>query len=258
MGLLDGRRAIVTGGGSGIGEATARLMAAQGAVVSVLDIDLAAAQRVSDAIAGHALEVNVADTDAVGAATDAAAALMGGLDTVFNNAGIGNVKPLHTYTEKEWDLLVGVNQKGTFNGIRAAVPHLRAAGGGAIVNMASVSGVTPTRGEAPYAAAKAATIALTRSAALEYGPDGIRVNCVSPGFIRTNLTEFAFSNPAWVGPMEANTPLGRIGNADDVAKVVVFLCSEMAGYVTGQNLLVDGGSVLTNAQVDHFLSDLLA
>jgi NAD(P)-dependent dehydrogenase (short-subunit alcohol dehydrogenase family) len=150
-----------------------------------------------------------------------------------------------------------VNLKATWNGIRAAVPHLRDSGRGSIVNMASVSGVYPTRGEGPYAAAKAGTIALTRSAALEYGPDAIRVNCVAPGFIRTNLTEFAFDNPAWVQPLEQRTPMRRAGTADDVAKVAVFLCSDLAGYVTGQTVVVDGGSMLPNAQIDHLLLDLL-
>ncbi len=164
---------------------------------------------------------------------------------------------MHAYTPAEVDLLVDVNLKGTFNGVRAAVPLLRAAGGGSIVNMASVSGLRPTRGESPYAAAKAAVIALTKSAALEYGPDAIRVNCVSPGFIRTPLTEFAFSNPAWIGPLEAATPLGRAGTAADVAEPVVFLASDRARYVTGHNLVVDGGSLLPSAQVDHLLRELL-
>ena len=123
--------------------------------------------------------------------------------------------------------------------------------------MASVSGLRPTRGEAPYSAAKAAVIALTKSAALEYGPDGIRVNCVSPGFIHTQLTGFAFDNPAWIEPIEAATPLGRAGTAEDVADVVVFLASSRARYVTGQNLVVDGGSVLPSSQVDSFLREML-
>ncbi len=257
MGLLDGQQVVVTGAGSGIGEATARRMAAEGARVAVLDLDGDAARRVAAELDTVAIETNVADTDALVAAFALAADALGGLTAVFNNAGIGNLKPMHTYSEKEWDLLVDVNLKGTFNGVRAAVPHLRANGGGSIVNMASVSGVIPTRGEAPYAAAKAGAIALTRSAALEYGPDGIRVNCVSPGFIRTNLTEFAFGNDAWIEPLERRTPLRRAGTADDVAKVVVFLCSDLAGYVTGQNLLVDGGSILPNAQIDHLLTELL-
>jgi NAD(P)-dependent dehydrogenase (short-subunit alcohol dehydrogenase family) len=257
MGLLDGQRAVVTGGGSGIGEAAARLMTAEGARVAVLDLDGGAARRVAGELDAVAIETDVADTDAMAASFALAADALGGLSAVFNNAGIGNLKPMHTYSEKEWDLLVDVNLKGTFNGVRAAVPHLRQNGGGSIVNMASVSGVIPTRGEAPYAAAKAGTIALTRSAALEYGPDGIRVNCVSPGFIRTNLTEFAFANPAWVEPLERRTPLRRAGTPDDVAKVAVFLCSDLAGYVTGQNVLVDGGSILPNSQIDHLLTELL-
>jgi NAD(P)-dependent dehydrogenase (short-subunit alcohol dehydrogenase family) len=256
-GLLDGQRAVVTGGGSGIGAATVRSMAAEGAAVTVLDLDGDAARAVADGVGGHAIAVNVADTDAVAAAMADAADAMGGLTTLFNNAGVGNLKDLHTYSEKEWDLLVDVNLKGVFNGTRAAVPFLREGGGGAIVNMASASGMRPTRGEGPYAAAKAGAIALTMSAALEYGPDGIRVNCVSPGFIRTPLTAFAFDNPEYIEPLVAATPLGRAGDADDVAKVVVFLCSPMAGYMTGQNLVVDGGSLLPSAQVDPLLSSLL-
>jgi NAD(P)-dependent dehydrogenase (short-subunit alcohol dehydrogenase family) len=150
-----------------------------------------------------------------------------------------------------------VNLKGTFNGLRAAVPLLKDGGGGSIVNVASVSGLRPTRGEAPYAAAKAGVIALTMSAALEYGPEGIRANVVSPGFIRTALTEFTWTNPAWTEPLEAATPLQRAGTAEDVADAIVFLASDRARYITGHNLVVDGGSVLPSAQVDHLLRDLL-
>jgi NAD(P)-dependent dehydrogenase (short-subunit alcohol dehydrogenase family) len=257
MGLLDGHSIIVTGAASGIGAATARRMRAEGADLALLDRDAEAVGEIADELAAVAITVDVADTEALDEAFRRAADDLGGLDAVFNNAGVGNLKPLHTYTEDEWDLLVDVNLKGTWNGIRAAVPLLRGGGGGSIVNMASVSGIFPTRGEGPYAAAKAGTIALTRSAALEYGPDGIRVNCVAPGFIRTNLTEFAFQNPAWVEPLERRTPLRRAGDADDVAKVAVFLCSDLAGYVTGQTVVVDGGSMLPNAQVDHLLLDLL-
>jgi NAD(P)-dependent dehydrogenase (short-subunit alcohol dehydrogenase family) len=257
MGLLDAQRIIVTGGASGIGAASAERMVAEGAAVAIVDRDGNGAAAVAERLGAQAIRADVADTAALGAAVDEAAESLGGLTAIFNNAGIGNLKPLHSYTEKEWDLLVGVNLKATWNGIRAAVPHLRAAGGGSIVNMASVSGVYPTRGEGPYAAAKAGTIALTRSAALEYGPDAIRVNCVAPGFIRTSLTEFAFEKPAWIQPLEQRTPLRRAGTADDVAKVVVFLCSDLAGYVTGQTVVVDGGSILPNAQIDHLLLDLL-
>jgi NAD(P)-dependent dehydrogenase (short-subunit alcohol dehydrogenase family) len=257
VGLLEQQRIIVTGAASGIGAATARLLRAEGAELALLDRDADAVKAVGEELDASQITVDVADTASLDDAFRRAADGLGGLDAVFNNAGVGNLKPLHTYDEDEWDLLVDVNLKGTWNGIRSAVPLLRERGGGSIVNMASVSGFVPTRGEGPYAAAKAGTIALTRSAALEYGPDGIRVNCVAPGFIRTNLTEFAFDNPAWVEPLERRTPLRRTGTADDVAKVVVFLCSDLAGYVTGHTVVVDGGSMLPNAQVDHLLLDLL-
>jgi len=255
--LLDGQRIVVTGAASGIGAASARRLVAEGAQVGLVDRDAERLATIAAELVAPNATADVADTDALASAVDQLAEAMGGLTAIFNNAGIGNLKPLHTYTEKEFDLLVDVNLKGTWNGIRAAVPHLRAAGGGSIVNMASVSGIYPTRGEGPYSAAKAATIALTRSAALEYGPDAIRVNCVAPGFIRTDLTEFAFDNPAWIEPLERRTPLRRAGTADDVAKVVVFLCSDLSGYVTGQTVVVDGGSILPNAQTDHLLRDLL-
>ena len=244
--LLDGKLAIVTGGASGIGAAAARRMAAAGARVTVFDRNLDGAQAVADEIGGHAVKVNVSDREGVEAAVAEAVEVMGGLTTLFNNAGVGSLKPMDEYTDKEWDLLVDVNLKGTFNGVRAAIPHLRrvgVAGGASVVNMASVSGLRPTRGEAPYGAAKAGVIALTMSGALEYGPDGVRVNCVSPGWIHTGLTDFAFSTPSYIEPLEAATPLGRAGTADDVADVVVFLASERASYVTGVSIAVDGGFV---------------
>lgn len=256
MGLLEGRRAIVTGGASGIGAATARRFAAEGARVAVFDIDAAGADAVAAEIGGLGFGVNVAKSEAVQTAVAAAAEGLGGLDVLFNNAGVGNLKPLDAYTDKEWERLIGVNLTGTFNGLRAALPIMQAGGGGAVVNMASVSGIRPTRGESPYAAAKAGVIALTQSAALEYGPT-IRVNCVSPGFIHTALTDFAVTTDAYRQPIEAETPLGRVGTGDDVAKVVVFLASDLAGYVSGQNIVVDGGSMLPSAQIDHMLRDLL-
>jgi NAD(P)-dependent dehydrogenase (short-subunit alcohol dehydrogenase family) len=262
MGSLDGQQAIVTGGGSGIGAAIARAMAAGGAQVAVLDLSTERAEAVAGEIGGTAITVNVADAEAMERAVAVAVEAMGGLTCLVNNAGIGSLEPMHEYTPKQWDLLVDVNLKGTFNCVRSAVPHLRssAQGGGpaSVVNVASVSGIRPTRGEAPYGAAKAGIIALTMSGALEYGPDGIRVNCVSPGFIRTALTEFAFAVPAYIEAIEAGTPLGRTGTAEEVADVVVFLAGDQARFVTGVNLAVDGGSLLPSAQMDPMLRDLLS
>jgi NAD(P)-dependent dehydrogenase (short-subunit alcohol dehydrogenase family) len=253
VGLLAGRRAVVTGGGSGIGAATCRRFAEEGAAVAVLDVDAGAAEVVAGAVGGVAVPVDVADGEAVGAAFDRAAAALAGLDIVVNNAGTGNVLPLADYSDAEWARLLGVNLTGVFHGTRAAVAHLRASGReGAIVNVSSLSGLRPTRGEAPYSAAKAGVVALTMSAALEYGP-AIRVNCVSPGFIRTPLTELAAADEATRSELEAATPLGRLGSAEEVAATIAFLCSDLAAYVTGANLVVDGGSALVNAQVDPML-----
>ena len=262
MGSLEGQQAIVTGGGSGIGAAIARAMAAEGAEVAVLDLSRERAEAVADEIGGTAITVNVVDPEAMDQAVADAVEAMGGLTCLVNNAGIGSLEPMHEYTPKQWDLLLDVNLKGTFNGVRSAVPHLRESGRAgrpaSVVNIASVSGIRPTRGEAPYGAAKAGVIALTMSGALEYGPDGIRVNCVSPGFIRTALTEFAFAVPAYVEAIEAGTPLGRTGTAEEVADVVVFLAGDQARFVTGVNLAVDGGSLLPSAQMDPMLRHLLA
>ena len=262
MGLLDGHRSIITGGASGIGAATARRFAAQGAHVAVLDRDGDGAAAVAAEVGGVSIAVDVADLDAVGAAIREAAERLGGLDDLFANAGVGNLKRLDAYREKEWDLLVDVNLKGTFACLRAAAPIMQAAHAetgrtGSVVTMASVSGIRPTRGEAPYSAAKAGVIALTRSAALEYGP-ALRANCVSPGFIHTPLTAFAATHEDFRPAIDAGTPLGRAGRAEEVADVAVFLCSDLASYVTGINLVIDGGSLLPSQQSDPMLTGLLS
>ena len=257
MGLLEGQRCLVTGGASGIGAATCRRFAAEGAQVAVLDVDGAGAAAVAAAVGGVALEADVAGAEVMAEAVVEADRALDGLTVLVNNAGTGNVMALADYPDAEWDRLLDVNLRGTFHGLRAALPLLAGAdGGGAVVNVASVSGLRPTRGEAPYSAAKAAVVSLTRSAALEYAP-AVRVNAVAPGFIDTPLTGFATADPAQAGPIAAGTPLGRIGTADEVADVIVFLCSPLARYVTGETVVVDGGSMLTNAQVDPFLSQFL-
>ena len=257
MGLLDGTKAIVTGGASGIGEATCRRFVEEGASVVVLDVDGEAAATVAAPLGATFVEADVADAEAMAGAVTTAAEALGGLTCLVNNAGVGNVMPLVDYPDGEWDRLLDVNLRGTFHGLRAALPRLREAGGhGCVVNVASVSGLRPTRGEAPYSAAKAAVVSLTRSAALEYAPE-VRVNAVAPGFIDTPLTNFAVAEPTFADPIVAGTPLQRIGTADEVADVIVFLCSPLARYVTGETVVVDGGSVLGNPQVDGFLRSLL-
>jgi NAD(P)-dependent dehydrogenase (short-subunit alcohol dehydrogenase family) len=253
MGLLDGQQAVVTGGASGIGKATARRMAEEGAAVAVVDIDGDGAGECAEEIGGTAHVADVTDPEGMRAAFDAAASAMGGITTLFNNAGVGGMSPLHDWEPEEWNRLVSVNLTGVYLGFRAAVPHLRAAGGGSVVSTASISGTRPAAGEAPYAAAKAGVAAITASAALEYAPS-IRVNSVSPGMIATALTEPLLRFlPDEKERYERTTPIGRVGEPEDIADVVVFLCSDMARFITGQNLVVDGGMTLHGSGIDGIL-----
>lgn len=253
MGMLDGQLAIVTGGAGGIGRATALRMAEEGAAVAIIDVDGDATAAATAELGIPGFVADVSDPAGCTQAINDAAGALGGLTALFNNAGVGAAMPLHKYSDSAWAKLVGVNLTGTFHGIRAAVPLMRERGG-SIVNHASVSGVRPTRFEGPYSAAKAGVISLTMDAALEYAPS-IRVNCVSPGIVETNLTALVLDDDAMRARVEAATPLGRVGTPLDIANVVVFLASPLAAYVTGQNVLVDGGSFLPNSQADAILEE---
>ena len=255
-GLLAGRKALVTGGGAGIGAAACRRFAAEGASVVVLDRDGDAADAVASEIGGRAIRCDVADREALAAAIDDAAEAMDGLTTLFNNAGFGMLKTLHTYSDDEWDRLLAVNLTATFVAIRAAVPHLRRTGNGSVINNVGGVGVRPTRGEAPYSAAKAGMIALSKAAAVEYAPE-IRVNVVSPTFADTPLTAPLLADPGMRADVEGRIPFGRVGTAEEVADAVVFLASDLARYVTGLDLVVDGGAQLVSAQADHLLKAFL-
>lgn len=250
MGLLEGKTAIVTGGGSGIGRATCRRMAEEGARVAVFDVNGEAAHAVAREVGGVGREVDVGDVDTVRAAVDDVAGGLGGLSILYNNAGTSAFNRMHEVELAEWERVLRVNLTGVWAGIRAAAPHMLANGGGSIVSTASISGIRPAAGEGPYAASKAAVAALTASAALEYGP-AIRVNSVSPGMIRTAMTAPWFEYmPDQEERFVKATPVGRVGEPEDVADVVVFLCSDLARFVTGQNIVVDGGLTLHGSGVD--------
>jgi NAD(P)-dependent dehydrogenase (short-subunit alcohol dehydrogenase family) len=254
--LLEGKRVVVTGGASGIGLAIVRRFAAQGARVAVLDVDAAGAEQAASGTGGTAHACDVRDAAAVERALGVAAETMGGLDVLVNNAGASHVRPLCATRDEDWRRTVDANLSSVFYATRAAVPLMRAGDGGVVVNNASASGVRPTRGESAYSAAKAGVIALTQSAALEYGPD-VRVNCISPGLIRTPMSEPLFTDPSVLEPVRRAAPLARPGTADEVADVALFLASDLSRYMTGQNLVVDGGVTLPQAGIDDVLRALL-
>jgi NAD(P)-dependent dehydrogenase (short-subunit alcohol dehydrogenase family) len=262
MGLLEGQRAFVTGGASGIGEATCRRMAEEGAHVAVVDIDASRAEDVARSINGVTYTVDVTDFDALASAAADASERLGGLTLLFNNAGGSSMAAVHDWALDEWQRIVSLNLTGVFHGFKAVAPLILQSGGGAIVSTASISGTRPAAGEAPYAAAKAAVAALTATAALEYAPT-VRVNAVSPGMIATPMTRLLLEEPGLgrADHMVAKTPLARVGTPGDIADVVVFLCSDLARFVTGQNIVVDGGMTLHGSGVDgvfDVVRDLMA
>jgi NAD(P)-dependent dehydrogenase (short-subunit alcohol dehydrogenase family) len=237
-------------------------MAAEGARVAVVDVVGDRAAAIADAIDGIAYSVDVTDYEAVHAAALDAQEKLGGLTLLFNNAGASTMSQIHDWDLAEWQRIVNLNLNGVFHGFKAVAPLILHSGGGAIVSTSSISGTRPSAGEAPYAAAKAAVAALTASAAIEYAPL-VRVNAVAPGMIDTPLTHVLLEDAglAQAKRMVEKTPLGRVGAPEDIADVVVFLCSDLARFITGQNLVIDGGMTLHGAGVDGILDivrDLMA
>ncbi|MFL6239846.1 MAG: SDR family NAD(P)-dependent oxidoreductase [Actinomycetes bacterium] len=249
MGLLDGQKALITGAASGIGLATAKRFTEEGAAVALLDINDETAAKAAAELGAASYAVDVSDADAVERAFRDAAEALGGLTIAFNNAGVGDQAKLHAMTPERWHHVTKVCLDGVFHGIRSAVPLIRDSGGGAIVNTSSISGLRPASGEGAYAASKAGVAALTATAALEYAPQ-IRVNAIAPGMIHTTLTDPLLQLDGTVDFMRDKTPLARIGTPEDVADVVVFLCSPLARFITGQNIVIDGGMTLHGAGVD--------
>lgn len=249
---LEGRFAVVTGAARGIGLAIAQRLHRAGAKVALLDRKESDVHKSATPLGGVAINVDVRDSAQVEEAIAIAHERLGGLSILVNNAGMGMLMPLHEYTDKQWDDILSVNLSGTFYAMRAAIPLMLEGDGGAIVNNASLSAQSPTRGELPYSAAKAGVVALTQGAAQEYGPK-IRVNAVSPGIVRTPMTELLYANPDILAPVERATPMKRTGDVEEIADVVHFLCSDASRFVTGQNLTIDGGMSLPQAGIDETL-----
>jgi meso-butanediol dehydrogenase/(S,S)-butanediol dehydrogenase/diacetyl reductase len=237
-----GRVALVTGGASGIGAASAAAFAAEGARVVVADLDRERGPAVARDIGGTFEWVDVADHGQVTRLVADTARSLGRLDVVVANAFATAFGSIESLGIAEWSRTLDVTLTPVFTALRAAIPVMRAQGGGAVVNIASISGLGGDRGLAAYNAAKAAVVNLTRTAALELARAGIRVNAVCPGLIDTPALQRAFSRlPQQEGTARAAVPVGRFGRPDEVARAVLFLASDDASYVTGATLVVDGG-----------------
>lgn len=246
MNLLAEKIAIVTGGGSGIGRAIAIRYAAEGARVVVSDIDEAGAQETVDhitAAAGQAIFVmaNTAKPEDCERLVAETVKHFGGLHIAVNNAGIGGpMGPVGEYPIDGWDKVISINLSGVFYGLRYQIPAMLKSGGGSIVNMASILGKVGTKGSPAYVAAKHGVIGLTEAAALEYADQKIRINAVGPGYIVTPLLTNAL-DAAQMKMLEGLHPMGRLGTAEEVAELALWLNSEKASFVTGSYYNVDGG-----------------
>lgn len=238
---MKGKVTIVTGGAQGIGRAIAEFLAEKGSHIAILDFaDAADTCRAIEekGVKAFFAKVDVSDFGTVEKAVQAVAAEFGGVDNLVNNAGITRDKLLVRMTEEEWDLVMRVNLKGTFNCTRAAVRYLMKKGG-SIVNIASIAGLMGNVGQTNYAASKAGIIGFTKSVAKEYGGKGIRANAVAPGFIQTDMT--VALDEKYRDTMKEAVPLKRPGSPLDVARVVYFLLSDYSSYVTGEVINVSGG-----------------
>jgi NAD(P)-dependent dehydrogenase (short-subunit alcohol dehydrogenase family) len=247
---LQGKRAIITGAATGIGAVTARMFAQEGAGVVVADINEDAGQRTAAEIRegggeAHFVRTDVTKESDIEALVKDGAEALGGRDVLFNNAGAQRSGPITEFDQEQWDLLMAVNPRSCFYGIKHAVPLLRQAGGGSIINMASLAAVKGGAGLTAYSASKGAIVAFTKALAPELAPDKIRVNAVCPGWIDT-----PFNQPAidFMGGREEQervvqqiVPMRRQGTPEEIAPMVVYLASDGSSYMTGQALVIDGG-----------------
>lgn len=243
MALLAGRTAVITGGAQGLGLAIAERFIAEGARVVLGDLDPGATRAAAESLGGpgvaRAVRCDVTSAADVESLIAAATESFGGLDVMVNNAGITRDATLRKMTEEQFDDVIAVHLKGTWNGTRAAAAVMREQGSGAIINMSSISGKVGFIGQTNYSAAKAGIVGLTKAAAKELAHLGVRVNAIQPGLIRSAMTE-AMPQRIWDAKL-AEVPMGRAGEPSEVASVALFLASDLSSYMTGTVLEVTGG-----------------
>lgn len=246
---IHGSVAVVTGGSTGIGRAAALKFAEEGASVVIGDVNVEEAEKTVSMIEEAGGEATFVETDIseeadVARMVDTAVETYGGLNFAFNNAGIeGESDPMADQTMTNWDRVIDTNLKGVFQCMRAEIPAmLETSGGGAIVNTSSIAGEVAFPDIAPYVASKHGVVGLTKNAALEYSAQGIRVNAVLPGVIDTPMVDRSRDgDPEMIEQVSAATPIGRIGQPEEIGDAAVWLCSEEASFVTGESMVVDGG-----------------
>jgi NAD(P)-dependent dehydrogenase (short-subunit alcohol dehydrogenase family) len=244
---LDGKVAIVTGAGSGIGAATARLFAAEGCSVVVADRQAESAARIAREIGARAeaMHVDVSKSTEVKAMVDGTVAKRGRIDILINNAGYGITGSVVDTSEEDWDALMSVNVRGVFLGCKYAIPHMKRQGGGVIVNTASTTSKAGIPNRAAYVTSKGAVAAMTRAMALDHVGDNIRINCVAPGTIESpyfvEMMSKASDPAAFRKGLEVRQPMGRMGRPEEIAKAMLFLASDDSSFCTGSTLFADGG-----------------
>jgi NAD(P)-dependent dehydrogenase (short-subunit alcohol dehydrogenase family) len=244
---LEGKVAIVTGAGSGIGRAAALLLAQRGAKVVVADLAEDGGKETAAIIGTNAVfvKVDVADEASFKSLVDKTLSTFGRLDIAVNNAGIAIGGTEIAESDKEtWDKVIGVNLTGMYIAVRAEVAAMLKTGGGSIVNMSSVAGVVAQVGQVAYITSKHGVIGVTKAAAIEYSGRGIRVNAILPGTINTPMVQkIVAENPGWVEKLTAGQPIQRLGEPDEIAEAIAWLASDAASFVTGASIAVDGGFV---------------
>ena len=233
---LKDKVALVTGAGSGIGRAIAQEFAREGAKLLLAELDEASGRAVADEIGGQA-RFQRCDTSReadVQSAVEAAVGAFGRLDVMVNNAGV---------SQRDWDTTIAINLSGVYYGCKHAAERMAAHGGGVIINLSSILGLVGIGAEPadPYVAAKHGVVGLTRNYAIAYARRGVRVNCINPGWIDTPMNEWLFANEALLAQMTEQTPMGRVGQPEEIAKAALFLASDDSSFMTGAPLIVDGG-----------------